>query len=94
VNSYDKTWRKDPNAVLPYTRIWTDWLTDGDTIATSTWTASDPDITIDTSTNDDTTTTAWLSGGTAGETYLLTNRITTTNGYTEDRTFRILVRER
>jgi hypothetical protein len=35
-----------------------------------------------------------LSGGTVGTTYTITCRITTSTGQVEDRSFRIIVRER
>jgi hypothetical protein len=40
-----------------------------------------------------TTTTVWLSGGTAGYNYKVENRITTVGGRTDDRTLLIRVRE-
>jgi len=41
-----------------------------------------------------TSATVWLSGGTAGQSYIVTNRITTAAGRTEDRSFTIRVEER
>jgi len=85
-------WTKDADAVLDYTIDWGstgDWL-GSDTISSSTWTA-DSGITIDSSTNTTTTTTVWLSGGTAGATYTVTNRIVTVAGRTEDRDLQILI---
>lgn len=83
---------KDPDAVLDYQIDWEDWL-DSDTISTSEWTV-ESGITRDSDANTATTTTIWLSGGTAGETYSLTNRIVTTGGRTEDRTMTVYVEER
>ncbi len=80
---------KDPNAVLDYVLDWGAWLV-SDTISTSNWTVPSG-ITKDSSTNTTTTATIWLSGGTAGEEYLLINRITTAAGRTEDRTIQITV---
>jgi hypothetical protein len=84
---------KDPDAVLDFGRDWSPWLATGEQITTSTWIVPDG-ITKDSESNDTTTATVWLSGGTAGETYEITNRITTNQGRTDDRTLRILVRER
>lgn len=83
---------KDPDAVLDYGFDWTSWL-DGDTISTSAWSA-DAGITVDSDSNNTTSTTVWLSGGTAGTTYEVTNQITTAAGRTDDRTIRIKVVER
>lgn len=87
---------KDPNAVLDYRLDWDaagdSWLA-GDTIATSAWTL-DPGISQTSATNTTTTATVWLSGGTAGSEYRVTNRITTAGGRTEDRSFRVRVAER
>jgi hypothetical protein len=81
---------KDPDSVLDYTLDWSAWL-DDDTIVTSTFLV-DSGLTKDSDSKTTTTTTVWLSGGTAGTNYGITNRITTTAGRTADRTFRIWVR--
>lgn len=85
---------KDPDAVLDYKVDWADWLAaTGDAIVTSTWlvpagvTKTDED-------NTTATATIWLSGGTAGSSYQVTNRVTTTQGRTDDRTIQIIVRDR
>ena len=83
---------KDPNAVLDYSIEWTDWL-DGDTIATSTWTVP-AGLTKVTDEKTAVKTTAWLSGGAAGATYTLHNRITTAGGRTQDQSFKLTVAER
>ena len=83
---------KDPQAVLDYQVDWSAWL-DGDTLAASTWsvpaglTKADEDF-------DDSTATIWLSGGTAGSAYRLTNHITTTAGRQDERSLTITVREK
>jgi hypothetical protein len=86
------TYTKDPNAVLDYVLDWTKWL-NGDTIATSTWIVP-PGLTLNSHTNTTTRSTAWISGGSAGQSYTVTNRITTLGGRTEDRSFIIAVAER
>lgn len=83
---------KDPNAVLDYEIDWETWL-GSDTISSSSWTA-DSGLTVDSDTSTTTTATAWLSGGTVGTTYSVTNRIVTAAGRTEDRTIKIKVAER
>lgn len=87
-----KSFQKDPDDTLDYTVDWTDWL-QGDTIDTSSFLA-DTGITINSNTNDTTSATVWLSGGSAGETYRITNRITTAGGRTRDRSFGIFCTER
>ena len=43
--------------------------------------------------NTTTTATIWLTGGTSGEEYLVTNQITTAGGRIEQKSFKIIVRE-
>ncbi len=81
---------KDPDAILDYQINWATWLVT-DTISTSTWTVP-TGITKVTDTNTTTTTTIWLSGGTADADYRLINRIATANGRTEERSIWIKVR--
>jgi hypothetical protein len=86
------TFTKDPDAVLDYSVDWTRWLA-GDQIATSTWTVPDGiEKTADTHAPDKTT--IWLRGGTAGQSYSVTNRITTTGGRTDERSFVLRVEDR
>jgi hypothetical protein len=49
---------------------------------------------IDSDTNNTTQGIVWLNGGLTGSTYILTNRITTTAGRGDDRSFTIEVKER
>lgn len=82
---------KDPDAVLDYKMDWSAPLAESeDTIASSQWIA-DTGITIDSQGNDSTTATVWLSGGTAGQEYAVTNRITTSAGRVDDRTILLIV---
>ena len=90
--AYDATFEKDPDAVLDYTRDWSPFL-GTDTIATSTFTVP-TGLTKVTETNNTTTATVWLSGGTAHSMYVVTNRITTAGGRTDDRSWLITVREK
>jgi len=85
---------KDPQAVLDYTIDWTKWLDEaGDAIATSTWIVP-TGLTKVTETNTTKLATVWLSGGTVGTNYTVTNRITTAAGRTDDRSITIRVQER
>ena len=75
-----------------------DWTTRGlgtDTISTSTWSVpgasegstSDLNITSPAPTKTTTSTTVWLSGGIAGNSYLVTNTIVTSGGRELEETF-------
>jgi hypothetical protein len=86
------TFYKDPDAVLDYQIDWSTWL-GSDTISTSAWTVQSG-LTKGSDSKTDTTTTVWLSGGTAGQTYRVTNRIVTAGGRTDDRTFWVVVDEK
>lgn len=86
------TFTKDPNAVLDYSIDWTRWLA-GDQIAASEWLVPSG-LTKMADSKTSTSATVWLSGGTAGQSYIVTNRITTAAGRTEDRSFTIRVEER
>ena len=87
---------KDADAILDYQIDWSDWLVT-DTITTSTWSAS-PGITVGNGSNGapapsktSTTATIWLIGGTTGGNYIVTNRIVTAAGRTNDHSLRISV---
>lgn len=77
---------KDPNATLDYRVDWSQWLSDGETITSSTWLITPDGLTEVTTDHDATSATVWLSGGTAHERYWVTNRITTSAGRTDQRT--------
>jgi len=71
---------KDPDEVKDYGINWSRELAQySDTIQSSSWPNPPTGITIVTDTFDDTSTTVWLSGGTLGTDYPLTNRIVTTS---------------
>ena len=87
---------KDPQAVLDYSVDWTPWLAEGETIDASTWTVP-AGVTQEASPAPSVAggkTTVWLSGGTAGKAYTVTNHITTSQGRQDDRSFRLEVRDR
>jgi hypothetical protein len=86
-------YQHDPQADLDYGWDWSDWL-GADTIASSTWTVSPTGPVLSASTSDDTTTTVWVDGGTAGVKYTLTNHVVTTDGREDDRSHTLYVRER
>lgn len=84
------TFPKDSDAILDYEFNWTDWLSPSETISSYEIIAS-PGITVQSDTNTEDKVTVWLSGGTAGQPYTVTCRITTNQGRTDDRTMTIRV---
>lgn len=84
---------KDPNAVLDYQWDWSDWLAASETISSASLIV-DTGITLDSQDDTDTTVTAWLSGGTAGDGYRVVCRITTNQARIEDRSIYLICRER
>jgi hypothetical protein len=86
---------EDATADLDYTVDWTGWLLAGETIATSTWvvpvgmTQVTPAPSIAGG-----KTTVWLTGGTAGQSYVVANHITTSQGRQDQRTFTVYVEAR
>lgn len=85
--------RKNPSDVLDYTWDWSQWLINGDTIASSSMavTSTATDITLTSSTFSATYATVWVSGGTIPNYYTITNTITTVGGRTRARSIRIIV---
>lgn len=84
--------KQDPQASLDWGTDWSSWL-GTDTITTSTWTVG-TGLTKGTDTHDATTATVWLSGGTAGIRYKITNHIVTAAGRTDERSFYVMVQDR
>jgi len=97
-----QTFRKDPHAVLDYVLDWYNlddiaehppYLNEEETISSATWTVA-TGITEDSVSKTDTTTTIWLSGGTAGESYSIACKIVTSDSRTDERTFTVQVENR
>jgi hypothetical protein len=70
-----------------------DWLKDlgTTTISASTWAASSADVTVVSASNTTTTTSVRLSGGQAGQTYYLENRVTCADGQILEAEIELLV---
>ena len=81
---------QDAGSLLDYTLDWSAGMDADDVIAESAWTA-DPGLLIGTKSYTDTLTTAWLSGGIAGRSYVVTNTVTTNTGRRDRRSFRVIV---
>jgi len=96
---------KDPSEVLDFSIDWnrsgegkpdgSGWLNTGETITASTWTV-ETGLTQTTPTPSQVAgkTTIWLSGGTTGGRYRVTNHVTTSQGRQGERTIRIDVRDK
>ena len=88
---------KDPEAQLSYTFDWSQWVESGDTVASVEYSVAarrnDPTPpTIETSgTSGDYKTFVTLSGGQTNKTYIVTAKVTTTDGLIDRRNFRVNV---
>ena len=98
--------KKDPDAVLTYGVAWKDWL-NGRTLASAAWIVPDgltkgaESVNATPMTDDNgvshpanTVATVSLSGGTHGQSYTVTCRITTTDGEVDDRSIVIVCANR
>lgn len=70
---------KSPDAFLDFSINWSRWLSSGEEIVDSSWVVVTPGISISNPSHDGTKATVWVSGGTAGSSYTITNTITTSN---------------
>lgn len=88
---------KDPDATLDYMLNYNPttnpYLQSGETISTSSWFSDSSEVTLSLSSNTTTTATIWVSGGNVGTTYTITNRITTSDGRSDDRSFYLQIKE-
>lgn len=84
---------QDPDAVLDYPFDWSVYL-GGDTIATSQFIADSGIMVESDAILDPSNTVVWLSGGTKGKRYAITNHVLTTGGREDDWTIYVLVKER
>lgn len=83
---------KDPDEHLDYLIDWSgDLGSDADTITASTWIVP-TGITKTTDSFAATATKIWLSGGSVGNTYTLTNRVTTALGRIMERSVQLSIR--
>ena len=89
-----RSFQKDPDASLDFGFDWTEWLESGDVVLSSAWTSTPSGLTLFGPDFGPTSTVTWLSGGEDGTEYLVTNRVTTRDGRTDDRTFAVSVIQR
>ena len=88
---------KDPQARIDYAIDWSAAYLDGHVIAASAWSVAPetPDaISVVASSYDTQRTSATLSGGKAGHMYRVTNRITLTDGQSDERSISLRVEGR
>lgn len=90
---------KDVEGQLVYTFQWSDWLPDGDSLSAVDYTVAarrnDPTpVTIESSGITGTKTYVELAGGQQDKTYIVTAKVTTTDGIVDRRNFRLNVLER
>lgn len=90
---------KDPEAQLFYKFDWSDWLPQGDSIATSNYTitarVNDPEPLVKVSQGiQGDVTYVELKDGQAGKSYTVTVKITTSNGLVDSRYFKVKVEHR
>lgn len=83
---------KGPRSVVDYTFNWSTWLPTGDTIDTAS--ATTVGVTKESTTNDDTTVTVWVSGGKVGQSSEIECEIVTVGGRTEYWTRDLNIKER
>lgn len=84
---------KDPDDVADFALNWSASPRLGnDEIVASDWIGVHEDLTVESDSFTVATTTVWLSGGVAGTTYELTNRVTTAGGRTLDQTALLVVK--
>lgn len=84
--------RKDPDAVLDYKFDWSSYLETSETISSATITA-DTGITVDSDdiTDDSTSVTVWLSGGTVGTEYKVACEVVTSLSRTDERSIYVRI---
>lgn len=86
---------KDPDAVLDYTMDWgSGYLQSGEAISTSLWTIFPSGMTLNAAGHTASDCTITLQGGICGHIYQLTNRITTSQGRTDERSISVRVEQR
>jgi hypothetical protein len=80
-----------PNSVLDHTFDWTEWLDAlNDTISVSTWVVPSG-LELEAETHNTKLTSAFISGGTLEETYIVTNHILTAGGREDERSFKLKI---
>ena len=91
----EEVYLKDPDAVLDFAIDWaTSWLATSEAVSTYSVTVDSTLLTISTHGESSGVVTAWLSGGTVNQDYTVSIKIVTDASRTDERSFRVLIRER
>lgn len=90
-----KLFQKDTDSTEPFGHDWTPWLAEigaSETIASSTWSATPSGLTLSGGSivTGSLKTQIKVTGGVVGTRYTVTNRIVTSSGYTDDRSFQLI----
>lgn len=85
---------KDPGARLDYRMDWADRLPPDSTLVASSWTSSPAGLELSDMAQDEHQTLVWISGGTAGLRYRVTNRVQFSDGAIDERTILVRVEQR
>lgn len=88
---------KDPQARVDYSIDWGPRYLDGQTITASQWTVTpdeDGGVAVDMSSHDLTRTAVTLTGGVPGHVYRVGNRVTLSDGRSDERSLTLRVEER
>ena len=85
---------KDPQESIDYAVDWSDFLASGETISASSWASSSTALAIGTVSATTDTTAVFVSGGTVGDVYRVTNKVTTTQTRIAERSVIVRVEER
>jgi len=91
---------KDPQAQLFYTFDWSDWLVANDTIASAVYTVTarvndpDPLVKVSSGITGGNKTYIELKEGQIGKSYVVTVKVTTTDGLIDARSFRVKIENR
>ena len=90
----EKLFYKDPDAVLDYAMDWSTWLATGENLSTYLVTVDSSLITISTHSISSPIVTAWLSGGNVGQTYTVSIKVVTSGSRTDERSFKVKIKQR
>lgn len=89
-----KVFVQDPADVLDYPWDWLEWLAEGETIVSSTFSVNPSGLSIVSQSNTTTNATVWLAGGVLGSIYTVSDLITTSQGRTVERSANVRVLQR